>query len=55
MVMSGVFLAPELVLHPAKDKRGSSGKETHKEPEEVESLLEEALADNKACKERLKA
>ena len=62
MDLSGVFMGPELILHPHKEENGGSGAETHEEPEEGESAdgdrvshLEEALADSKACNEQLEA
>ena len=60
--MSGVFIRPEVTLHPHKEESGGSGAETHEEPEEGETVdeshvsrLEEPLADSKACSEQLEA
>ena len=52
MDMSGVFVGPELILHPHKEESAGSGAETHEQPEEGETVdeshvshLEETLAD----------
>ena len=39
MDMSGVFMGPELILHPHKEDSGGSGAETHEEPENVKRQM----------------
>ena len=62
MDVSGVFLGPVSIVHPREEESGGGGAETQEEHEGGESgdgnsvsHLAEALADSKACNERLVA